>query len=248
MGLVHASASSLPVLDALHGAGLERSPRLALWQASERSRALRLSPSRSILVVVPSCSCSLPGGWRARASAGCCRGGGFAHSCRGDFPWLIREDLVFHRFIPMRDGMGLEMWMGNNGDTCAGQRRQAPLHDAASWPITTPANWPTWTTKRTWPTRTFKAIPLVRMDVRPPRRLSVDWLWSFDSRYLAMEPTDPRKHSACRRLDAARVFWTIPGWRKRPFEALRYGGVLFLFPIMYYFAHPEPYHMRPLIR
>jgi len=34
--------------------------------------------------------------------------------------------------------------------------------------------------------------------------------------------------------------------RKRPFEALRYGGVLFLLPLMYYFAHPEPYHMRPL--
>jgi hypothetical protein len=31
-----------------------------------------------------------------------------------------------------------------------------------------------------------------------------------------------------------------------PFEAVRYGGVLFLFPIMYYFTHPEPYHLRPL--
>ena len=31
-----------------------------------------------------------------------------------------------------------------------------------------------------------------------------------------------------------------------PPEAVRYAGVLFLFPVMYYFAHPEPYHMRPL--
>ena len=35
-------------------------------------------------------------------------------------------------------------------------------------------------------------------------------------------------------------------WRERPYEAVRYGGVLFLLPVMYYFAHPEPYHMRPL--
>jgi hypothetical protein len=35
-------------------------------------------------------------------------------------------------------------------------------------------------------------------------------------------------------------------WRRRPFEAIRYGGVLFLFPVVYYFTHPEPYHMRPV--
>jgi hypothetical protein len=34
--------------------------------------------------------------------------------------------------------------------------------------------------------------------------------------------------------------------REKPFEAIRYGGVLFLFPVMYYFTHPEPYHLRPL--
>jgi hypothetical protein len=27
---------------------------------------------------------------------------------------------------------------------------------------------------------------------------------------------------------------------------MRFAGVLFLFPIVYYFSHPEPYHMRPL--
>ena len=27
---------------------------------------------------------------------------------------------------------------------------------------------------------------------------------------------------------------------------MRYAGVLFLFPVVYYFSHPEPYHMRPL--
>ena len=34
--------------------------------------------------------------------------------------------------------------------------------------------------------------------------------------------------------------------RRQPFEAIRYGGVLFLFPLMYYFIHPEAYRMRPL--
>ncbi|MDR3799243.1 MAG: hypothetical protein P4K93_13890, partial [Terracidiphilus sp.] len=35
-------------------------------------------------------------------------------------------------------------------------------------------------------------------------------------------------------------------WRNTPDEVLRYAGVLFLFPLMYYFSHPEPYHLRPV--
>jgi hypothetical protein len=38
----------------------------------------------------------------------------------------------------------------------------------------------------------------------------------------------------------------VAAWQKRRFEAIRYGGVLFLFPMVYYFSHPEPYHLRPL--
>jgi hypothetical protein len=35
-------------------------------------------------------------------------------------------------------------------------------------------------------------------------------------------------------------------WRRNKFDAIRYGGVSFLFPMIYYFSHPEPYHMRAL--
>jgi len=38
----------------------------------------------------------------------------------------------------------------------------------------------------------------------------------------------------------------VLAWRKHPFETIRYGGVLFLFPMMYYFSHPEAYRMRPI--
>ncbi len=46
-------------------------------------------------------------------------------------PWLIRNAMVFHRFIPMRDSMGLELWMGNNGyDLHWTSNDLHPLHDA----------------------------------------------------------------------------------------------------------------------
>lgn len=45
-------------------------------------------------------------------------------------PWTIRNAMVFHQFIPMRDSMGLEMWMGNNGyDLRWTTDDLHPLHD-----------------------------------------------------------------------------------------------------------------------
>jgi hypothetical protein len=35
-------------------------------------------------------------------------------------------------------------------------------------------------------------------------------------------------------------------WRRKPFEALRYGGVLLLYPLLYYFVNPGAYRMRPI--
>ena len=49
-------------------------------------------------------------------------------------PWMIRNALVFHRFIPMRDSMGLELWMGNNGVSHSLDQTSDdlhPLHDMA---------------------------------------------------------------------------------------------------------------------
>jgi len=30
------------------------------------------------------------------------------------FPWTVRNYLTFHRFMPMRDNFGLELWIGNH--------------------------------------------------------------------------------------------------------------------------------------
>jgi 4-amino-4-deoxy-L-arabinose transferase-like glycosyltransferase len=228
---------------------LERSPRLALWAGFGALAGFAALTEPSILVVVP--FLLLLAAWRL-ASAGkrWLLPGVVASLTLAAVisPWLIREDLVFHRFIPMRDGMGLEMWMGNNGDNLRWTSDDKhPLHDAAEL-----AN--------------YNAGELAYMDHKAHladayiqghprwyawmcvRRAVYLWTgyWSFDSRYLAMEPTDPENIPLAAGLTLLAFLGLFLAWRKRPFEALRYGGVLFLFPIMYYFAHPEPYHMRPL--
>jgi hypothetical protein len=64
--------------------------------------------------------------------------------------------------------------------------------------------------------------------------------------YLELEPMDPANIPFATALTLLAIAGLAMAWRERPFEVLRYGGVLFLFPMIYYFSHPEPYHMRPL--
>jgi len=164
-------------------------------------------------------------------------------------PWVIRNAMVFHRFIPMRDNMGLELWMGNNGyDLRWTSDDLHPLHDAqemadyermgelayleyksqqADEYIHDHPEWYTWMSMR-------RAVYI--------------WTgyWSFDRDYLKLEPMDPANVPFATCLTLLGLMGLIAAWKERPFEAVRYGGVLFLFPIMYYFSHPEPYHLRPL--
>ncbi len=37
----------------------------------------------------------------------------------------------------------------------------------------------------------------------------------------------------------------LTAWRDAPLEVIRYGGVLFLYPLMYYFTHPEAISYAP---
>jgi 4-amino-4-deoxy-L-arabinose transferase-like glycosyltransferase len=163
-------------------------------------------------------------------------------------PWMIRNAVVFHRFIPMRDSMGLEMWMGNNGNNLHWTSNDMhPLHDAKEL-------------------AEYNAGELAYMDHKAQqasayihahpgwyawmcaRRAVYLWTgyWSFDPRYLAMEPTDPANIPFATGMTLLGVLGLFLAWKQRPIEVVRYAGVLFLFPIMYYFIHPEAYRMRPL--
>ena len=163
-------------------------------------------------------------------------------------PWMIRNALVFHRFIPMRDSMGLEMWLGNNGDSQ--HWRNGSLH-----PNHNPAE-----------LAEYNAGELAYMDHKArqadayihdhprwyawmcARRALYLWTgyWSFSSSYLAGEPLDVANVPVASALTLLGFLGLVLAWRKHPFETIRYGGVLFLFPMMYYFSHPEAYRMRPI--
>jgi 4-amino-4-deoxy-L-arabinose transferase-like glycosyltransferase len=164
-------------------------------------------------------------------------------------PWIIRNAMVFHRFIPMRDSMGMELLIGNNGyskhwvncDYC-------PMHSAreldeyntrgelaymdhkmvqAKGYITTHPSWFVWMSGR-------RALYL--------------WTgyWSFDSEYLKGEPLDPANVPVATCLSLLAFLGVIFAWRGNRYESIRYGGILFIYPLMYYFVNPGAYRMRPI--
>ena len=228
---------------------MERSPGLALWAGFGALAGFAALTEPSVLVVVP--FLLLLAAWRLTSAGKRCLMPGLVASitlAAVISPWMIRNALVFHRFIPMRDSMGLEMWMGNNGRSLHWTNNdEHPLHDAAEL-------------------ADYNAGELAYMDHKAhladayiqghprwyawmcARRAVYLWTgyWSFNPQYLAMEPTDPENIPFASGLTLLAFLGLFLAWRQRPFEAIRYGGVLMLFPLMYYFIHPEAYRMRPL--
>jgi 4-amino-4-deoxy-L-arabinose transferase-like glycosyltransferase len=229
---------------------MERSPRLALWAGFGLLSGFGALTEPSILSVVPfliAVAC-----WRLRSSGRQWLAPGLAASvtlAAAISPWLIRNALVFHRFIPMRDSMGLELWMGNNGYSERWTSDQLhPLHNARELAdYNRMGELAYMDHKKQQADAYIHAHPgwYAEMCVRRAVYLWTGY-WSFNRAYLTMEPADPANVPFATALTLLALAGLIIAWQQRPWEAIRYAGVLFLFPVIYYFSHPEPYHMRAL--
>jgi len=164
-------------------------------------------------------------------------------------PWLLRDAIDFHRFIPMRDSMGLELWMGNNGYATRFTSDQLhPLHNAQELADYNSMGELAYMDLKAAQAKAYiHAHPAwyAKMCLRRAVYLWTGY-WSFDSDYLQMEPMDPFNVPFATALTLLALAGLWIAWRRTPYEAIRFGGVMFLFPIVYYFSHPEPYHMRTL--
>ncbi len=229
---------------------MERSPGLALWAGFGLLAGFAGLTEPSVLAVIPflmALAC-----WRLARDRKRWLSPALTASvtlAAALAPWMIRNALVFHRFIPMRDSMGLELWMGNNGYSERWTSDQLhPLHDAREL-----ADYNRMGETAYMAHKKEQALEYIHQHPKwyawmSLRRAVYLWTgyWSFDRNYLAMEPTDPENIPFATALTLLAIAGIWLAWREAPFEAIRYGGVLFLFPIIYYFSHPEPYHMRPL--
>jgi 4-amino-4-deoxy-L-arabinose transferase-like glycosyltransferase len=164
-------------------------------------------------------------------------------------PWLIRDAIVFHRFIPMRDSMGLEMWMGNNGDDLRWTSDELhPLHDRKELAAYNSEGELAYMDQKALEAKTYISEHREWYAWMCMRRAVYLWTgyWSFKPAYLALEPTDPENAPFATALTLLSLTGLLLAWYRKNLDFVRYGGVMFLFPILYYFNHPEPYHMRAL--
>ena len=229
---------------------MEESPRLALWAGFGALAGFAGLTEPSILSVIPfliALAC-----WRLHAERKRWLLPAVAASltlAAAISPWMIRNALDFHRLIPMRDSMGLEMWMGNNGYTQRWTSDQLhPLHDKDELAAYDRMGEIAYMDHKQQQAQNFiQHHPewFVWMSLRRALYLWTGY-WSFDRAYLAMEPADPANIPFATGLTMLALAGLILAWQQAPWEVVRYGGVLFLFPAIYYFSHPEPYHMRPL--
>lgn len=164
-------------------------------------------------------------------------------------PWIARNYELFHRFIPVRSGFGLELYIGNNGYS---QRWvNSSLHpnhsDAELSEYERVGEVAYMDHKKHQAEAYIKAHP-VWFAWMTCRRIVYMWTgyWSFDRAYLKDEPLDPPNIF----LETTMTILGLLGMRKvlRRDSALgvRFAIVLFFFPLAYYISHPETYYFRPV--
>lgn len=164
-------------------------------------------------------------------------------------PWIVRNYKLFHRFIPVRSGYGLELYIGNNGyserwvnSSLHPNHSDAELEEyervgeiaymdhklqQAKAYIRSHPGWYAWMTFR-------RAVYM--------------WTgyWSLSHEYLKEEPLDPPNILVDTTMSVLGLLGLRRVWKKNRALGIRFAVVLFFFPLTYYFSHPETYYFRPV--
>lgn len=172
-------------------------------------------------------------------------------------PWMIRNAVVFHKFIPIRDNLPLEFRVGNTGDS------SEPL-------IINAGPWVPWADNTEWNEYTqmgeiayfhlkgeqarayIEAHPLWYAKMMA-RRFAYVWtgFWSFSARYMA-DPYDNHKIDFVTvpllgLLSVLMCMGLVRAWRKRGAGvAAPYAIVVIFFPLIYYLTHVGGWYRCPM--
>jgi len=164
-------------------------------------------------------------------------------------PWFVRNYRVFHAVIPFRDNIGLELYLGNNGDTwhfapsghhpsdsAAEMNEYAQLGEFAYM-----------ARKREQAFQYISGHPGAFIFLSF-RRMVYMWtnFWSFDHRYLHEEELDPPNILLCTTLTALALLGLRRGYREGGLAVAPYAIALLFFPLVYCITHPEDYYRRPI--
>jgi 4-amino-4-deoxy-L-arabinose transferase-like glycosyltransferase len=163
-------------------------------------------------------------------------------------PWLVRNYELFHRFIPVRSGFGLELYIGNNGYSTRWVNSSLhPNHSDAELAEYERVGEMAYMDHKLQQGKAYVRSHPAWYAWMTLRRIVYMWTgyWSFSPEYLKDEPLDPPNIF----VNSTMTILGLVGLR-RVFQrdsslAVRFAIVMLFFPLAYYFTHPETYYFRP---
>jgi len=164
-------------------------------------------------------------------------------------PWFIRNYETFHKFIPFRSCLGLEVYFGNNQDSWHwGPPGYHPSDNENEWREYQQLGEIAYTQKKLHQGLAFINSHRFLYAQQTLRRVVYLWtgFWSFSRRYLQEEPADPFNMIFCTGLTILTLIGLRQAWFLSPQIAMPYVLVFLFFPLIYYLTHPEDYYRRPI--
>jgi 4-amino-4-deoxy-L-arabinose transferase-like glycosyltransferase len=163
-------------------------------------------------------------------------------------PWFMRNYRTFHKVVPFRDNFGLELYVGNNGDTSHWAPEYLhPTHNDREW-----REYVKFGELRYMQRKQDQAMEFISRHKSlflwtGFRRAIYMWTnyWSFNPAYLKEEPFDIPAVFLCTSLTALSLWGLWIGWHSIGPAVIPYAIALFSFPAIYYVTHPEDYYRRP---
>jgi 4-amino-4-deoxy-L-arabinose transferase-like glycosyltransferase len=164
-------------------------------------------------------------------------------------PWIARNYELFHRFIPVRSGYGLEFYIGNNGYSQHWVNRALhPNHSDAELGEYERLGEIAYMDHKLQQGKDYVRSHPAWFAGMTLRRIVYMWTgyWSFDRAYLKDEPLDPPNIFVNTTMTILGLLGLRRAFQYDPGLAVRFAIVLFFFPLTYYFSHPETYYFRPV--
>ena len=164
-------------------------------------------------------------------------------------PWLVRDYMLFHKFIPVRSGYGLELYIGNNGYSQHWVNRTLhPNHSDAELSEYERAGEVAYMDHKMQQAKDYIRSHPAWFAWMTFRGIVYMWTgyWSFDPAYLKDEPLDPPNIFVNTTMSILGLWGLRRVWQRDRSLGVRFAIVLLFFPLTYYFSHPETYYFRPV--
>lgn len=164
-------------------------------------------------------------------------------------PWFARNYAVFHAVIPFRDILGLELHIGNHGDSAHfAPGRDHPSTNEAEMKAYAELGELNYMARKKHEAIEFIASHPAWFLETTTRRVFYMWtsFWSLDPAYLSQEPFDIPNIFLTVVMDALALAGLYRAFRRGSPVAILFALVLLCFPMVYYVTHWEDYYRRPI--